>query len=72
MAKPISKTAPCANGGARQFNVDGSSTPEEFTAGPSGTEVWDMREIVIHTHAQSFSIADFGHDTALTNGVKFE
>lgn len=61
------------NGGSRELAVDGSSTPVEFTAGPSGSEKWYLTELVIMIQdGGNLDATDYGSLVSLTNGLLIE
>jgi len=59
------------NGGSKDMNVDGSSTPVSFQNGPASGKLWYVFSLSIIIEDKSMSFAKFGGLPALANGCVF-
>ena len=62
------------NGGSPDLNVNGATTPVEFSMGPSGSDTWYLTEIVIMIQdGGNLDATDYGAiASGLTNGLLIE
>lgn len=61
------------NGSSSDMNVDGSSTPVEFTISPPSGKIWYVRTISIVIEDDNINFTKFGGIAgSLTNGVDFK
>lgn len=62
------------NGGSKALNVNGSSTPVVFTAGPGASEIWYVTQMIIFIQdGGSLDATDYGGiPTGITNGLLLE
>ncbi len=58
------------NGGSEDANVDGSSTPVEFSyTVPAGDTFWANRMVVLYEDTGGFSASIYGAESVLANGI---